>query len=92
MAFAKIERMENLFMHEHYVNYIKPIYIKEFYTFNWPNSLKVRDYESFIRNADIKQVINYTIVNLGNIMRTQQNLANKIEGIIGMIDNEMNKE
>ena len=90
--FDRIERMENLFMHEHYVNYIKPIFMKEFYTFNWPNSLKVRDYESFIRNADINQVINYTITNLGNIMRSQQNLANKIERIIGMIDDEMNKE
>jgi hypothetical protein len=89
--FTKIQRMEDLYMHEHYVNYIKPIYMKEFTTFDWPNSLKIRDYESFIHNSNIKQVINYSISNLGNISRVEQEVANKIDGLIALIDKELNK-
>lgn len=86
--FIQIERMENLYMHEHYVNYIKPIYMKEFTTFDWPNSLEIKDYESFIRNSDIKQILNYTIANLGTIKSRQQALADETERIIGLIDKE----
>jgi len=45
-------------------------------------------YDSFIQNPDIKQEINYTTINLGNIMRVEQNLANKIEGVLSLIDKE----
>lgn len=90
--FSGLEKIESLYMQEHYVNYLKPIFMNEFITFDFPNSFKVRDYESFMRNAKIKQVINFTIVNLGIVMRTQQNLRNEMEEIIGMIDEELKKE
>jgi len=41
------------------------------------------DYESFIQNPDIKQGINS-----GNIMRVEQNLANKTEGVLSLIEKE----
>ena len=87
--FSRLEEIEALYMHEHYVNYIKPIYMNEFTTFDWPNSVKIKDYDAFIRNESIIQALNFSIVNLGIVMGTHRNLSGEIDEVLGLIDQEL---
>jgi hypothetical protein len=74
------KEIEDRVLQEHYMNYLKPMLISQFITFD-RNSLEPRDYKSFIENKDNIQVINYTIVMLSRLMSIQNLLIKEIKSL-----------
>jgi len=89
--FKSYQTFENTYLVNHYINYIKPILISEFTSFEFGSNAMPKNYGQFIRNSEYKQTIKFTINIYENFIRMQSNLKAEVENIIKMIDNEIEK-
>ena len=90
--FSAFRAFEKTYFVEHYDNYIKPIYIKEFETFEVFQSLKPRDYHQLMANSEYMQILNYTVNSCQNFIRIQNRLIESVNRLIINIDNEISDQ
>jgi len=77
---------ESIYFVEHYTNYIKPMFISEFDTFEFYSSFKPRRYKQFIKNQDYKRIMRYTADASRTFNYMQTSLKNNVEKLISDID------
>jgi len=82
------KELEKRKLQEHYVHYIKPMYISEFKSFDFP-SYQLRNYQEFIENVDNVAIMNFTINMLNRITRLQSFITSILENLIIQIDGEI---
>jgi len=87
--FSSYRVFENTYFVEHYTNYIKPMYMNEFVTFEVFESLKPKDYDKFIKNPNYKQIMNYSVTNCQMFIIFQYGLIEEVKALINEIDNEI---
>jgi hypothetical protein len=88
--FSHFRHLVDTYMIEHYNNYLKPLYMDAFLTYDYPTSAKPKNYDQFIRHPKYKQVINFNIVICNNFLRIYQSrLKPNVEGLISAIDMEI---
>ena len=80
---------ERTYLVEHHNNYVKPMFMTEFDTWDLYESFKPRNYSQFIKNDDYKQIMNYTVENCYRFIMFQSRFKEKAEGLIYQIDNEI---
>jgi len=79
---------ESTYFVEHYTNYIKPMFMDEFLTFEAYTSFKPKDYSQFIKNQKYKQIMNYTVTNSQMFILFQTQLKETVENLIAEIEIE----
>ena len=90
--FSAFSAFEKTYFVEHYDNYIKPMYIKEFETFELFQSLKPRDYDHLMANSEYLQILNYTVNSCQNFIKIQFRLIESVNKLIINIDNEISDQ
>lgn len=80
---------ESTYLVEHYDNYIKPMFMTEFETFDIYESFKPRNYNQFIKNKEYNQIMNYTVENCRRFIIIQSRLKGMAEKLIIEIENEI---
>ena len=80
---------ESTYLVEHHDNYVKPMFMTEFETFDLYESFKPRNYNKFINNENYKQIMTYTIENCNRFIVFQSMFKEKAENLIYQIDNEI---
>ncbi len=90
VRFKAYQTFENTYMVNHYLDYIKPMFISEFVTYEFGSSAHPKNYDQFILNSGYKQVLNFTIDICNNYMRMQSNLKTEVERVIDIVDKEVN--
>ena len=81
---------ENIYFIEHYTNYIKPMFMEEFETFEFYRSFKPKNYNQFIENKAYKGVMRYTTDAINTFIFMQSGLKEDVEKLISEIDKELN--
>lgn len=81
---------ERIYFVEHYTNYIKPMFIAEFDTFEFYRSFKPRRYDQFIKNQEYKRIMRYTVDATQTFIFMQSSLKKNVEKLISDIDKEVN--
>jgi hypothetical protein len=79
--FKAFQTFETTYFVEHYTNYIKPMFMTEFETFEVFRSIKPKWYEQFVNNKNYKQIMNYTITNCIMFIQYQTGLKEIAEAI-----------
>ena len=87
--FQSYMTFENTYMVSHYKDFIKPIFISEFSTYEYTVAAKPKNYAEFITNSEYKQVLNFTIDICNNFIRFQTDLKERTQEIIKRIDKEI---
>jgi len=80
---------ESTYLVEHHDNYVKPMLMTEFETFDLYESFKPRNYDQFIKNDDYKQIMTYMVENCNRFITFQTLFKEKAEYLIYQIDNEI---
>ena len=80
---------EKTYFVEHYINYIKPMFMTEFKTFKLYESFKPNNYNQFIKNKEYKQIMNYTVGNCKRFIIYQSTFKKNITDLILQIDNKI---
>ncbi|QCX38594.1 hypothetical protein FF125_09175 [Aureibaculum algae] len=80
---------EGIYFTEHYTNYIKPMFMEEFETFEFYRSFKPKNYQQFITNKAYKRVIRYSIDAIQTFIFMQSGLKENVEKLISEIDKEL---
>ena len=83
--YKELEKRE---LQEHYVNYIKPMFIAEFKSFE-KRSYQLRNYQEFIVNVNNTAILNFTLKMLMGIVGLQSFIESRIESLIIQIDAEI---
>lgn len=81
---------ENIYFTEHYTNYIKPMFMEEFVTFEFYNSFKPKNYSQFIKNKAYERVMIYTTDAIQTFIFMQLGLKEDVEKLISEINKELN--
>jgi hypothetical protein len=81
---------ESIYFTEHYTNYIKPMFMEEFETFEFYRSFKPKNYNQFIENKAYKGVMRYTTDAINTFIFMQSGLKEDVEKLISEIDKELN--
>lgn len=89
--FSLYKSFENIYFVEHYTNYIKPMFMNEFDTFEFYSLFKPRNYSQFITNQNYKRVMRYTVDASRSFIFLQSRLKETAEKLIADIDKELNK-
>jgi len=79
---------ESTYFVEHHNNYIKPMFMREFETFE-RESLKPKQYDQFIKNQDYKQIMNYTVSSCTTFIKMQSKLRESAKKLIIDIEKEI---
>ena len=79
---------ESTYLVEHYENYIKPMYMTEFETFEY-DSLIPKKYSRFIKNQYYRQIMNFTITYCNMFILFQSRLKENTEKLIQEVDKEI---
>ena len=87
--FKAYQTFENTYLVNHYLDYIKPMFISEFVTYEFGSSAHPKNYDQFILNSEYRQVLNFTTDICNNFIRMQSNLKTEVEKIIDMVDKEV---
>tara|TARA_R110002153_G_scaffold259377_1_gene419023 strand:- start:73 stop:795 length:723 start_codon:yes stop_codon:yes gene_type:complete len=87
--FEAFRVFESTYFVEHHNNYIKPMFIKEFETFELFQSVKPKKYDQFIINQEYKQILNFTVNSCQNFIILQKTLTESVNKLIVNIDNEI---
>ncbi len=82
---------ETTYFVEHYTNYIKPMFMKEFESFKFYRSFKPIDYNRFINSNDNRRVMTYTIDAIETFIIMQSGLKMNVQKLIAEIDNELSE-
>ena len=88
--FKAYQTFENTYLVNHYLDYIKPMFISEFVSYEFGVSAQPKNYDQFILNSENKQVLIFTADFCNSFIRMQSNLKTEVEKIIDMIDREVN--
>lgn len=89
--YSSYRMFEKTYLVEHHNNYIKPIYMAEFNSFEVKSSLQLINYEQFLTHKQYKQVMNYSVSMFATFIRIQSNLKVSIEELIIEINKELEK-
>jgi len=89
--YSAFRTFEKTYFVEHYDNYIKPMYIKEFETFEVFQSLRPRDYNQLMANPEYMQTLNYTVNSCQMFIALQHRLIDSVNRLIINIDNEISE-
>jgi len=81
---------ESIYFVEHYTNYIKPMFMTEFDTFEFYTSFKPRRYSQFIKNQEYKRIMRYTVDASRSFIFMQSRLKKNVEKLISDIEKEIN--
>ena len=87
--FSLYKVFEKTYLVEHHDNYVKPMFMAEFETFDLYESFKPRNYSQFIKNDDYKQIMTYTVENCDRFIAFQSSFKESAEDLIYQIDNEI---
>lgn len=88
--FSHFRHLFDTYMVEHYNNYLKPMYMDAFLTYDYPSSAIPKNYDQIFRNTKYKQIINFNIVICNNFLRIYHSrLKPNVEGLISAIDIEI---
>lgn len=87
--FSAYKTFEKTYLVEHHNNYVKPMLIAEFITFDLYESFKPRDYKHFMQNERYTQIMNYTIENCERFINFQSFFKELAENLIIEIDKEI---
>ena len=87
--FIAYKTFEKTYLVEHHNNYVKPMLMAEFKTFNLYESFKPRDYNQFMQNKKYNQIMNYTIENCKRFIIFQSFFKELAENLIIEIDKEI---
>lgn len=87
--FVSYRIFENTYFVEHYTNYIKPMFMAEFETFEYYKSFKPKKYHQFITNQKYKPIMRYTIDASRSFIFMLSTLKEEVEKIILNIDKEV---
>lgn len=87
--FSLYKVLESTYLVEHYTNYIKPMFMTEFETFEIYESFKPKRYSQFIKNKEYKQIMNYTVENCHRFIIIQSRFKENVDNLIIQIDNEI---
>lgn len=90
VQFGIYQSYESIYFVEHYTNYIKPMFIAEFETFQFYRSFRPRNYDEFIKNQKYKRVMSYTADASQTFMYMQTGLKENVEKLLSAIDEEIN--
>lgn len=88
--FSTYHLFESTYFFEHYTNYIKPMFMTEFETFEFYNSFKPKKYKRFIKNQKYKPIMRYTIDASRIFIFMLSRLKNNVNKLILDIDKEIN--
>lgn len=80
---------ENTYFFEHYTNYIKPMFMTEFETFEFYKSFKPKNYNQFIKNQKYRPIMRYTIDACRSFIFMQSRLKDNVEKLILDIDKKL---
>jgi len=89
--FKQYQTFENTYLVSHYTDYIKPMFMSEFISFEYRSSAAPKNYTEFINNIKHKQVLKFTIDLCNNFIRIQSSLKTEVQGVIDLIDKEIGK-
>jgi len=88
--FGHFRSLMNDYMIEHYENYMKPMFITEFITYDYPEEAIPKDYNLFIQNNNHEQITNFSLVICNTFIRIlQTRLKPNVEELINEIDKEI---
>ena len=90
VQFGIYSSFESIYFVEHYTNYIKPMFMTEFDTFEYYRSFKPRRYSQFIKNQEYKRIMRYTLDASRTFIFMQSSLKKNVEKLISDIDKEVN--
>jgi len=87
--FKAYQTFEDTYMVNHYFNYIKPMMVSEFTSFEFTSKAIPKNYNEFIKNPEYKQILIITVDIYTNFIRMQSNLKTEVQEIIDVIDKEV---
>lgn len=87
--FSLYKVFESTYLVEHYENYLKPMFMAEFVTFDIYESFKPRNYSDFIKNEEYNQIMNYSVENYRRFIILQSRYKIMAEKLITEIDTEI---
>lgn len=87
--FGTYRSFEDTYFVEHYTNYIKPMFMAEFDTFEFYTSFSPRKYSQLIANKNYTLVMRYTIDACRSFIYLQYGLKETVEELISDIDIEL---
>ena len=87
--FKAYQTFENTYLVNHYLDYIKPMFISEFVSYEFGVSAQPKNYDQFILNSEYKQVLNFTVDFCNNFISFQSGLRTEVLDVINMIDIEI---
>ena len=87
--FESFRVFESTYFVEHYSNYLKPMFMKEFETFEVYHSVKPKKYDQFILNQEYKQNLNFTVNISQRFIALQSSFIEIVDRLIINIDNEI---
>jgi len=90
VQFGIYSSYESIYFVEHYTNYIKPMFMTEFDTFEFYRSFKPRRYSQFIKNQEYKRIMRYTVDASRTFIFMQSSLKKNVEKLISDIEKEVN--
>lgn len=90
VQFGIYSSFESIYFVEHYTNYIKPMFMTEFDTFEFYRSFKPRRYSQFIKNQEYKRIMRYTVDASRTFIFMQSSLKKNVEKLISDIEKEVN--
>lgn len=88
--FSTYHLFESTYFFEHYSNYIKPMFMSEFETFEFYDSFKPKEYNRFIKKQKYKPIIRYTIDASRSFVFMLSRLKNNVKKLIISIEKEIN--
>jgi len=83
---------ESIYFVEHYTNYVKPMFMNEFESFQFYRSFKPRNFNKFISNQDNIGIITYTRDAIDTFIFLQAGLKEDAEQIVAAIDREIKNQ
>lgn len=89
VQFGIYSSFEGIYFVEHYTNYIKPMFMTEFETFEFYRSFKPKNYNQFIKNQKYRPIMRYTIDACRSFIFMQSRLKDNVEKLILDIDKEV---
>jgi len=85
--FKSYHTFENTYFVNHYLNYIKPMMVSAFTSFEIYSNAHPKNYNQFIKNSEYKQILNVTIGTCENFIRIQSNLKIEVQNLIDLVNN-----
>lgn len=76
---------------KHYENYLKPMYVSQFESFELGTSAHPKNYSEFIQSTENKQILYFTVQACNSFIGMQTILKARVERILSLINEEIGK-